>query len=238
MSIELPLIELPEDFPSPLEALVEPNGLLGFGYLLSNELLIKAYYEGIFPWYNPSEPVFWWSPDPRAAFFTNQISPSKSMLKVLRKKEFTISINQRFDQVIEACAEPVENRPSTWISAEMIHAYQQLHRAGYAHSIEVSQQDQLVGGLYGISLGKLFFGESMFHRAPNASKVALHYLVKWCNEHDFPFIDCQMPNSHLLSLGAKEVSRAEFLSYLYQYRDEKVPREMWQAQDITERYQF
>ena len=238
MSLELPFIEQPDDFPDVTQALHDPNGLLGFGCVLSNELLINAYYQGIFPWFNPGEPVFWWSPDPRAGFFPEHSNPSKSLRKVLRQANFKVTLNHDFHGVITACAEATPNRPATWITEEMVAAYGNLHEEGVAHSVEVWQQQQLVGGLYGLSLGQLFFGESMFHRASNASKVALFYLMQHCRSAGFPLIDCQMPNPHLMSLGAKEVSRTEFLSYLKQYRDQTVPPNFWQPSELSELYNF
>jgi leucyl/phenylalanyl-tRNA--protein transferase len=238
MTIEIAYIEKPQDFPEVTQALGEPNGLLGFGSQLSTELLLAAYSRGIFPWFNDGEPVFWWSPDPRAAFFPNQIKLSRSLLKTLRKRIFKVTLNQAFQDVMMKCAEPHPNRPATWITREMLQAYCQLHHMGFAHSIEVWQKDNLVGGLYGVSLGRLFFGESMFHRATDASKVALFYLIEHCKSADFPLIDCQLPNPHLLRLGAKEVPRREFVSYLYQYKDEKIPEEFWKTKVLSNYYQF
>lgn len=238
MTIEIPLIEHPSQFPDPNQALAEPNGLLGYGYLLSNELLIKAYYEGIFPWFNPGEPVFWWSPDPRAAFDPKTTTPSKSLRKKLRQTPFVIKVNAQFEQVIDECAKATSKRPETWITPEMRLAYRQLHQHGYAHSFEVYQDQQLVGGLYGVAHGALFFGESMFHIATDASKIALFYLLAFTRHHGFQLVDCQLPNPHLKSLGAKEVSRKDFLSYLYQYRDVEMPASIWQTQDITHNFLF
>ncbi|MCO7222762.1 leucyl/phenylalanyl-tRNA--protein transferase [Pleionea sp. CnH1-48] len=226
--LSLPLIESPEHFPPVETALDDPDGLLAYGFTLSIELLLGAYYRGIFPWYSDGDPVLWWSPNPRAAFFTEQFSPSKSLRKQLRKADFKVSINQNFAAVIKGCSDPRKDQSGTWITEEMQLAYIDLHRAGYAHSVEVWQQEQLVGGLYGVSLGRLFFGESMFHTATDASKVALCYLVSICRSAGFPMIDCQLPNPHLSSLGAETVSRNEFLDYLYQWRDQSVPADMWQ----------
>lgn len=238
MTIELALIEQPDDFPNPNEALDDPNGLLGFGALLTQPLLKRAYYEGIFPWYNAGEPVFWWSPDPRAAFYPYNTLPSRNLRKRLRRRDFKVCINRSFSQVISACASQQPNRPDTWITDEMQHAYVRLHQSGLAHSFEVYNEDQLVGGLYGVSIGQMFFGESMFHRMTDASKIALFYLIKFAAFHQFAMIDCQMPNAHLLSLGAKEVSRNEFLRYLYQYRDSEMPSQLWNMRDITEDFEF
>lgn len=238
MTLELPYIERASDFPDVTTALVEPNGLLAFGNNLSNDVLLGAYYRGVFPWFNPGEPVFWWSPDPRAAFFPDDTQPSKSLRKQLRKPDFKVTLNADFSGVIEKCAESSANRSATWITNDMIKAYTNLHLAGFAHSIEVWHENQLAGGLYGVSLGKLFFGESMFHRATNASKIALFYLLKHCQSLQFPLVDCQMPNPHLMSLGAKEVSREDFLRYLYEYRDENIPSDFWAAKTLSDNYQF
>ncbi len=238
MTIELPFIQKPEDFPPVSEALADPNGLLGFGDILSIDLLLSAYRRGIFPWFNEGEPVFWWSPNPRAAFYPDKTSPSRSLIKRLRKRNYQVTINQSFHQVIAQCAQRFVNRPETWITREMQIAYGQLHEAGYAHSVEVWSDEQLVGGLYGVSMGQLFFGESMFHRSTDASKIALFYLLEHCKSANFPLIDCQLPNPHLMSLGAKQVSREDFLSYLYNYRDKDVHPDFWRTRVISDQYRF
>jgi leucyl/phenylalanyl-tRNA--protein transferase len=238
VTIEIAYISEPEDFPEVARALKEPNGLLGFGYRLTTELLQTAYSRGIFPWFNEGEPVFWWSPDPRAVFYPDRTRPPRSLSKVLRKPKFKVTLNHAFQQVIHKCGEPHPNRPATWITPEMIQAYCLLHQQGFAHSVEVWLDNELVGGLYGVSLGKLFFGESMFHRATDASKVALFYLIEHCKSAGFPVIDCQLPNPHLMRLGAKELSRNDFMDYLSQYKGVKIECEFWQPKQLSDHYRF
>ncbi len=226
--LNLAFIENANDFPPISQALIEPNGLLGIGQKLSSQLLIGAYSRGVFPWFNAGEPVLWWSPDPRACFYPNEFKPSSSLKKLINQQKYTVSLNYSFQSVIQKCAEVSSNRKETWINTPMIEAYLQLHKEGLAHSIEVwNRNNELVGGLYGVSLGQLFFGESMFYREPNTSKIALGYLINHCQHAQFPIIDCQMPNPHLMSLGAKKLSRIEFLDYLNSYKDKKIPEDMW-----------
>jgi len=210
------------DFPPVDSALTEPNGLLAIGGDLSPERLISAYRQGIFPWYNAEQPILWWSPDPRCVLYPNQLKISRSLRKTLNSKKFTVTYDQAFTQVIEACSAPRTYEENTWISSAMAHAYTDLHRLGYAHSVETWLEGKLVGGLYGLSMGKLFFGESMFSRCSDASKVAFVHLVKHLAAYDFPLIDCQLPNNHLLSLGACTIPRAEFLKYLDTYLHQPV----------------
>jgi len=202
------------EFPDPQTALVDPNGLLAVGGDLSPERLIAAYSQGIFPWFNEGEDIMWWSPDPRAVLFLDDLKISRSLTKVLRKGLFKLTFDQDFPAVIQQCAELRKNGAGTWITAEMIEAYCELHRQGIAHSVEVWQQNELVGGLYGLSIGKVFCGESMFSKVSNASKVGLIYLVTKLKQRDFILIDCQMPNPHLLNLGATTIPRQEFLNLL------------------------
>ena len=200
------------DYFPPLErALTDPNGLLAVGGDLSSTRLLEAYRKGIFPWYEEGQPILWWSPDPRAVLFTNKLKVSRSLAKSLRNKSYTISINQAFAQVIRACAEPRENASGTWITNNMQSAYMKLHQQGHAHSIEVwDNNKQLIGGLYGILLDKVFCGESMFTRQRDMSKIALISLAEWLNNKHIELIDCQLPNPHLTSLGAESISRASF----------------------------
>jgi leucyl/phenylalanyl-tRNA--protein transferase len=204
-------------FPPLEEALDEPNGLLAFGGDLRPERILAAYRQGIFPWYQDGQPILWWSPEPRAVLFPAQIKISQSMRKVLRSDAFTISMDRDFDAVIEACAELNDKRSGTWITAPMRLAYGELHRLGHAHSIEVWQQDNLVGGLYGLGLGQVFFGESMFSRVDNASKLALIHLCAQLQEWGFAVLDCQVSSAHLLSMGACEIRRMEFQRLLRQH---------------------
>lgn len=199
-------------FPSP--ELAEPNGLLAFGGDLSPARLLLAYSSGIFPWYNAGEPILWWSPDPRCIFEPKSLRISGSLKKLLRRGVFSVTFNGAFRSVITACAEIPRQGEGTWIDRDMLEAYCILHDLGYAHSVECWQDGELVGGLYGVCLGRCFFGESMFHRAANASKVALAVLAEKLQERHFELIDGQLPNPHLESLGAREISRSDFLQRL------------------------
>lgn len=197
-------------FP-PLEtALAKPNGLLVAGGDLSPQRLIEAYRHGIFPWFNADEPILWWSPDPRMVLLPSELKISRSLKKTLNKNNYEIRTDSAFSQVMQACAAPRKGRPGTWIHPEMISAYAALHEIGLAHSVETWVDDELVGGLYGISQGKMFFGESMFSHIPNASKIAFVHLVKQLQHWNFGMIDCQMKTAHLASFGAREISRTEF----------------------------
>lgn len=209
------MIRLPQlspfrfQFPPVSEALDEPNGLLAFGGDLRPSRLLAAYREGIFPWYD-EPPILWWSPDPRAVIFPDAIHISRSLRKTLRRSDFNITLDRDFDAVVAGCSE----RTSTWITSDMQDAYREMHRLGHAHSIEVWQSGQLVGGLYGLAFGRMFFGESMFSRATDASKVALVYLCGQLQAWNFCVIDCQVGNDHTRSLGAKDITRAEFRQLL------------------------
>lgn len=195
------------------------DGLLAMGGNLSRDALVSAYSQGIFPWFNEGQPILWWSPDPRLVLFPDELNVSRSLAKVIRRKEFRITADHAFAEVIDGCATrglPADTTraSATWITTEMREAYIDLSSAGYAHSIETWSGDQLVGGLYGIALGKVFFGESMFSRASNASKVALWGLAQWLKRQKFELIDCQISNDHLLSLGAREIPRQDFIAAL------------------------
>jgi len=210
------------EFPPTHQALTEPNGLLAIGGDLSAERLINAYRQGIFPWFSGDDPILWWSPNPRAVLFPDELHISKSLKKRLRRNEFSVSFNQTFDAVVDACSKVDDRQEATWISADIKAAYGQLHAMGYAHSVEVWQSKtagdgELIGGLYGLAMGKVFFGESMFSRSTDASKIALVYLVKRLIELDYQLIDCQVTNPHLLSLGAREIPRDEFEALLEIY---------------------
>jgi len=196
-------------FPSPDQAIKE--GLLAIGGDLSIERLLLSYSMGIFPWYSEGEPILWWTPDPRLVLFPDELKISKSLRKIIRQKKYHITIDKAFEDVIKNCA---FIRDETWIVNEMIEAYIKLHRAGFAHSFECWQADELVGGLYGVSLGRSFFGESMFSKKNNTSKIAMVSLVDFIKLHNFDMIDCQTPTNHLKSLGAKEISRKNFLDIL------------------------
>lgn len=202
------------DFPPAALALDEPAGLLAAGGDLSPARLIKAYRNGIFPWYEAGQPILWWCPHPRTVLQPRQLHVSRSLNKFLKREPFRLSMDSAFAEVMRGCAEPRDYTDSTWITADMQQAYCELHRLGVAHSVEVWEQDQLVGGLYGLALGRVFFGESMFSRRTNASKAAFVYVVTQLNEWGFELIDCQMPTDHLFSFGAQSLSRTEFLQQL------------------------
>ncbi len=201
-------------FPSADHAMEEPNGLLAAGGDLSVPRLITAYRHGIFPWYAPGQPILWWCPDPRTVLWPNGLHVSRSMRKLIRQQRMRVTLDQDFSSVIRACAEPRHYADGTWITPQMQQAYIDLHRAGIAHSVEVWQDGLLVGGLYGVALGKVFFGESMFSRASNASKLGFITLVEQLGQWGFELIDCQMPTDHLFSLGAESMPRAAFLHEL------------------------
>jgi len=198
-------------FPPPAQALRHPNGLLAAGGDLSAERLLDAYRHGIFPWYSADEPVLWWSPDPRMVLFPGEFRISRSLGKLLRKGVFRTSFDAAFERVMRECAAPRTSHTGTWISEEMIAAYGELHRTGHAHSVEIWLNDELAGGLYGVSVGRMFYGESMFSRASNASKVALAYLSRQLGRWKYGMIDCQMHTPHLESLGARLIPRQEFI---------------------------
>ncbi len=206
-------------FPPLHKALREPNGLLAAGGDLSAARLVAAYRHGCFPWYQDGQPLLWWSPDPRTVLLPNNLHISRSLRKVLRSDLFSVTFDRNFTDVIHACSEPRKDEDGTWITSEMQAAYFAQHAQGYAHSVEVWQQDQLVGGLYGIAIGQLFFGESMFSRTSNASKVGFVTLVSALKAAGFVLIDCQMPTAHLISLGAESIRRSEFSEYLTQHLD-------------------
>ena len=202
-------------FPETSQALEDPNGLLAAGGSLSKETLLSAYEKGIFPWFEDNSPILWWSPNPRCILQPEDFSPSKSLKRKIRKGGFEIRIDSCFEEVIDSCKRvPRKNQRGTWITNEMRDAYIELHHSGFAHSIECFTNNHLVAGLYGVSLGNLFFGESMFQRATDCSKLALCGLVQIMKEHRSKMIDCQVSNPHLLSIGATEVTREKFLDLL------------------------
>ena len=203
------------EFPPTHRALREPNGLLALGGSLTPAWLLAAYRQGIFPWYEEGQPILWWSPSPRCVVFPGEFHIGRSLRKLLRRRELTVSFDQAFSQVIRACGAPRACADGTWavgtwITADMCTAYEEMHRLGHAHSVEVWRGDELVGGLYGLAIGRVFFGESMFHRETNASKVAFVHLVRQLELWGCPLVDCQVSNPHLMSLGAVEVSREAF----------------------------
>ncbi|MEA3292684.1 MAG: leucyl/phenylalanyl-tRNA--protein transferase [Pseudomonadota bacterium] len=199
-----------DDFP-PLEA-ASSEGLLAVGGDLSPERLVRAYSQGIFPWFNPGQPILWWSPDPRCVLHPAEFRASRSLRKSLRNRGFRLSMDQAFGQVIRACSVPRRGQADggTWITSDMRGAYCRLHELGIAHSVETWRGDELVGGLYGVALGGVFFGESMFSHASDASKLALYALTRSLLEWEFSLIDCQVSSDHLFSLGAIEIPRPRF----------------------------
>lgn len=213
------------DFPPVSQALTDPNGLLAVGGRLSSTCLLRAYRQGIFPWYCESQPILWWSPDPRMVLFPGELRISRSLRKTLRRGHYRVTVDQAFSEVIAACAAPRRGEPGTWITPEMQAAYCRLHREGWAHSVEVWAGDELAGGLYGVAIGRVFFGESMFHRRRDASKVALVALVEHLRRWHFALIDCQVASDHLATLGAREIPRAHFIELL----DRHCPQPGWPA---------
>ena len=203
-------------FPDVENALVEPDGLLAVGGDLSSERLLYAYRNGIFPWFGPDQPILWWSPDPRLVLFPDELRISRSLARTLRKKPFTVTLDTAFGQVIRACAAPRSGQAGTWITPEMQAAYLRMHELGHAHSVECWQAGELVGGLYGLALGRVFFGESMFTRVSNASKVGFVHLVRLLQDRAYRLIDCQVRTGHLESLGARLIPRREFIHLLEQ----------------------
>lgn len=231
----MPVYLLPDDeilFPPPDLATTE--GILAVGGDLSTERLIKAYKNGIFPWFNPGEPILWWSPDPRFVLYPSELRISKSMRPYFNQQKFEVTFDQAFDQVIKACqvrtSEAGRRRRAigSWITDDMIQAYTALHEQGVGHSVEVWEEGRLVGGLYGLAFGRIFFGESMFTRVSNASKFGFISLVQWLEEKGFALVDCQQETRHLASLGARSISRKDFLASLTMYlRTEAMPPGRW-----------
>jgi leucyl/phenylalanyl-tRNA--protein transferase len=214
-------------FPPLTRALSNPNGLLAVGGCLSPRRLINAYRHGIFPWYNPDEPILWWSPNPRLVLFPEQLVISRSLRKTIKKQLFSISFDQAFAEVISACARVRKEGPGTWISKEIYQAYSLLHRLGIAHSIEAWQDGKLVGGLYGVALGQVFFGESMFHSKTDASKVAFATMAEQLKIWDYHLIDCQVHTGHLVRFGAQEIARDNFAQLLDRYCDLPAAHTAW-----------
>ena len=211
-SIRIPILQpgQQQSFPPLDTALHEPNGLLAAGGDLSPERLLEAYRHGIFPWFSAGEPILWWSPDPRMVFATDRVHIATKLQRWLRRCDWTIRADTAFADVMIACAQPRATQPTTWISEAMVSAYTALHRLGFAHSIEVFDGDALVGGIYGVAVGRMFYGESMFSGRSNGSKVALLALCRQLHAWDFPLLDAQVTSSHLLTMGAFEMPRAQF----------------------------
>src|SRR3954451_7878286 len=226
----MPIFRLIDEpiFPPPDYA--DPSGLLAVGGDLSTERLLEAYRVGIFPWYSDDQPILWWSPDPRFVLYLDDFKISRSLQKTLKKRVFTVTLDRAFEEVIDACAAiPRQGQNGTWIVPEMKQAYINLHGLGYAHSVETWFNNELAGGLYGVSLGKAFFGESMFHHKTDASKIALAVLVEKLKSWDFHFIDSQLVTEHMVSLGATEVPRRIFLKQLGSALNQPTKRGKWRV---------
>lgn len=208
----IPFLNAAPLFPPVSQALRSPNGLLAAGGDLSVARLLEAYRHGIFPWFSEGEPILWWSPDPRMVLLPEAFRISHSLRRTLRRGRHEVRTDTAFEQVMRACAAPRDGTNSTWIHEDMIAAYCELHRLGHAHSVETWMEEELVGGLYGVAIGRMFYGESMFSRRSDASKIALAHLAAQLKKWDFGMIDCQMNTPHLASLGAREIPRDEFIS--------------------------
>lgn len=207
----MPVFQLTEKNIFPPPELAEKNGLLAIGGDLSPDRLILAYSHGIFPWYSEGDPILWWSPSPRLVIFPGEFYVPKRLARLIKQQKYSLTLDRAFEQIITGCAQAADRlEKGTWIDKDMVKAYTILHERGYAHSVECWLENELVGGLYGIGLGRVFFGESMFSRQPNSSKVALAYLVKTLQVRGFNMIDCQMKTKHLMQFGAREISGAEF----------------------------
>ena len=235
-SFVIPWLDADAAFP-PLEAaLREPNGLLAAGADLSPVRLLDAYRQGIYPWYSEGQPVLWWSPDPRMVLFVDEFKISRSLAKRIRRGEFEVRMDTAFDAVIAACADaPREGQLGTWITNDMIGAYRRLHGLGYTHSVEAWQDDDLVGGLYGLALGNVFFGESMFTRATDASKVCLAALVAFLQQRGSTLIDCQQETAHLASMGARPLRRDAFARKLRELIHSSRPPPGWRSGPLEQR---
>lgn len=220
-------------FPPLDKALTEPNGLLAAGGDLGPRRLLAAYRRGIFPWYSKEEPILWWSPDPRMVLLPEELKISRSLAKTLRHANYEVRLDTRFADVMRLCAgKPREGQSGTWITREMQDAYQELHRIGHAHSVETWIDGALAGGLYGLAIGRAFYGESMFADARDASKVALAHLCAYLKQRGFGIIDCQMETRHLASLGARPIPRSDFVARLNEWCVQGEPPGLWPASAI------
>ena len=230
----IPWLSRNEPFPPVERALAEPNGLLCAGGDLSPARLLTAYRRGIFPWFSGGEPILWWSPDPRMTLVPSAFKCTRSLRKTLCRGDYEIRLDTRFNEVIRACATvPRKNQNGTWITREMQEAYQRLHQLGHAHSVETWIGGELVGGLYGLAIGRMFYGESMFSHATDASKIAIAHLARYLDAHGFGLIDCQMSTPHLASLGAREIPRREFTERLGQLTEAASPPGRWPAEGAS-----
>lgn len=231
-SMPLPWLGPSPIFPPVESALVSPSGLLAAGGDLSPQRLLAAYSQGIFPWYGEGQPILWWSPDPRMVLYPQELYIQRSLKKVIRKGGYEIRVDTAFTRVMQACAEPRKDDAGTWISPDMIAAYTRLHELGFAHSVETWMDGELAGGLYGLALGRMFFGESMFARRNDASKIAFVHLVKQLQRWDFGLIDCQMNTAHLARFGAREIARREFSTQLAKLVNYPAVSQPWRFDDV------
>jgi leucyl/phenylalanyl-tRNA--protein transferase len=227
----IPWLGANDRFPPVERALHEPNGLLAAGADLSVGRLLQAYEHGIFPWSSEGQPLLWWSPDPRMVLVPSELRLPRSLRKRLARRDYEVRADTAFEEVMRACAAPRAGQDGTWITGEMIEAYLRLHRAGHAHSIETWIGGQLAGGLYGVALGRAFFGESMFTRASDASKIALAHLVRQLGRWDCGLIDCQMATAHLARFGAREIPRPEFMRRLAKLVNYPRTSQPWRCDD-------
>jgi leucyl/phenylalanyl-tRNA---protein transferase len=227
----IPWLAANDRFPPVERALAEPNGLLAAGGDLSLPRLVQAYEHGIFPWFSDGQPILWWSPDPRMILVPSELRISRSLKKRLAKRDYEVRADTAFEDVTRACAAPRPGQDGTWITEEMIAAYTRLHRAGYAHSIETWIGGELAGGLYGVALGRMYYGESMFTRAADASKIALAHLVRQLGRWGYGMIDCQMTTAHLARFGAREIPRAAFMRKLAKLVNYPPTQRKWRCDD-------
>jgi leucyl/phenylalanyl-tRNA--protein transferase len=227
----IPWLRPGDPFPPVERALEEPNGLLAAGGDLSVPTLMGAYERGIFPWYQDGQPLLWWSPDPRMVLFPKELAIPRSLRKRLARRDYRVTADAAFDEVIRGCAAPRRGADGTWITAGMLAAYTRLHRAGHAHSVETWIGGRLAGGLYGVALGRMYYGESMFTRVPDASKIALVHLVRSLERSGFGMIDCQMATAHLARFGAREIPRARFMRKLGELVNYPRSGETWRIDD-------
>ncbi|MEW6514500.1 MAG: leucyl/phenylalanyl-tRNA--protein transferase [Pseudomonadota bacterium] len=229
----IPWLHIDTPFPPVAKALRDPNGLLAGGGDLSPQRLLAAYRRGIFPWYSTGEPILWWSPDPRMVLFPDAVRITRSLAKTLRNADYTVKLDTAFEQVIAACAAtPRPGQNGTWITAEMQQAYLRLHALGHAHSVETWRDGRLVGGLYGVAIGRVFCGESMFSHATDTSKIALAHLCRYLAWREFGIIDCQMETAHLTSLGARPIPRGDYLAHIAMLVDRGDVPGRWPADGI------
>jgi leucyl/phenylalanyl-tRNA--protein transferase len=220
------------EFPNPETALKEPNGLIAIGGDLKPERILAAYQQGIFPWYAPEDPILWWSPNPRAIFYPSSFKPTQALIKTYNRGHWSFKLNSDFRSVLNNCAQPRANQKSTWISPMMKVSYEELHDLGHAHSVEAFYKDELVGGLYGVLIGHMFCGESMYHTRTDASKLSFWALAHFCKQVGIQMIDGQVPTPHLSSLGSKSIPRNKFLMELRSLREQSIDKSVFSPQNL------